>query len=77
MNEKSKGRAHRIKFGRKIALERAYRGLTTEQVARLTGIPVAMITTIEEGRQDFPLAYMLLLLDILDVDTKEFFSDFN
>ncbi|WP_121810242.1 helix-turn-helix domain-containing protein [Mucilaginibacter kameinonensis] len=75
MDEEARARELRIKSGRKFALERAYRTLTRAQVAERTGIPIEAVIAIEEGLSDFLLEDMLALLNVLDIDIKEFFAD--
>jgi len=77
MDEQAKARAYRELFGRKIALERAYRALTFEQLAERTGIDIAMLIAIEDSTIDFPLEYLFLLFDALEIDARDFFSDFT
>ncbi|WP_154402510.1 helix-turn-helix transcriptional regulator [Mucilaginibacter endophyticus] len=75
MDDKARARELRIKTGRKFALERAYRSLTVAQLAERTGIPIETIIVIEDGVSDFLLEDMLVLLNVLDIDIKEFFAD--
>ncbi len=77
MDDKAKARKARIQFGRKLVLERAYRVMSLEQLAERTGIPTALLNAIEEGTTDFPIDYMFLLFDALDIDGRDFFADFK
>ncbi|AYL94286.1 helix-turn-helix domain-containing protein [Mucilaginibacter celer] len=77
MDDKAKAREARIQFGRKLVLERAYRVMSLEQLAERTGISTSVLSAIEEGTTDFPIDYMLLIFDALDIDGKDFFTDFK
>ncbi|WP_121810340.1 helix-turn-helix domain-containing protein [Mucilaginibacter kameinonensis] len=77
MDEKAKARTHRELFGRKIALERKYRALSLEQLSERTAIDIALLTGIEDSTIDFSIEYLFILFEVLEIDARDFFSDFG
>ncbi|MEO3405050.1 helix-turn-helix transcriptional regulator [Mucilaginibacter sp. CAU 1740] len=77
MDEHAKAKRNLLRFGRKIAVERAYRNISLNKIAEQTGIPIFMLSEIEAGTTDFSIEDMFLLLNILEVDLSEFFAGFE
>jgi transcriptional regulator with XRE-family HTH domain len=77
MYEHAKAKRNLLRFGRKIAVERAYRNISLNKIAQQMGIPIFMLSEIEAGTTDFSIEDMFLLLNVLEVDLAEFFAGFE
>jgi transcriptional regulator with XRE-family HTH domain len=77
MDKHAKAKRNLLRFGRKIAVERAYRNISLKKIAEQTGIPIFMLSEIEAGTTDFSIEDMFLLLNVLEVDLAEFFAGFE
>lgn len=64
----------RVRFGRRLRELRIERGMTQEDLARVTGFSTAFISQMERGINAPSFESLEVLATALDVDVKEFFD---
>lgn len=61
---------HRIKIGRRIAEIRKQRGLTQDEIAKLTGLQQVNISKIETGKYNVSIDILNKICKVLAVEIK-------
>jgi len=73
--EEIKKKLKALAIGRKIRAIRQSKGLTLEDVSKLTGFSKALISRIENEQVSPPIATLLRIASALKVEISHFFSD--
>ena len=60
--------------GNRIRELRAARNMSEEELARASGVPLARLRQVEEGKDDLDLEDLELLLPALGVTARQFFD---
>ncbi|AOT24323.1 helix-turn-helix domain-containing protein [Propionibacterium phage B22] len=71
-NQASKRDAIRAAIAAQLRAERAAKGLTQVETARLAGVSESTIIRIEQGKRDLPVALLFELARVLDFEPGVF-----
>ncbi|CEG99584.1 helix-turn-helix domain-containing protein [Propionibacterium freudenreichii] len=71
-NEATQRDAIRAAIAAQLRAERAAKGLTQIETARLAGVSESTIIRVEQGKRDLPVALLFELARVLDFDPAAF-----
>lgn len=60
-----------VRVGLNVLVRRRELNMTQRDVSKLTGISVSKISSIENGKSDYPLQSLMLLGDALKIDYRD------
>ena len=64
-----------IHIGKKIRLLRIENNLSQEKLSELTDLDRSYINSIENGKRNLSILVLIRILDVLKINTSDFFKD--